>query len=51
MELISLIVPESNIEYYTPLFTGIVINEYNPMEPNNNYLTSKANDYYNKVNE
>ena len=36
-------------EYYQGLFKGIAINEYNPMDRNNNYIVSKPNEYYLKL--
>lgn len=36
-------------ENYQGLFRGIGINEYNPMDKNNKYITSKPNEYYLKL--
>lgn len=34
---------------YVPLFTGVAVNEYFPMNPGNDYSKSMANDYYLKM--
>ncbi len=48
-ELISGIVAQDKLAEYVPLFTGVAINEYFPMNPGNDYSTSMANDYYLKM--